>query len=69
VTGAAPGQPPPQIPAPALGLDELTDRAIAHGDDHVIKFTEAGLREDLIRPDPIYRAAAEMLQRRIQPGA
>jgi len=69
VTGRPPGEPGPQIPAPDFAIDELIDRAIAHGDDHVIKFTEAALREDRIRPDPVYRAAAEMLQRRIEPGA
>lgn len=69
VTGRPPGEPEPQIPAAAFGIDELIDRAIAHGDDHVIKFTEAALREDRLRPDPVYRAAAEMLQSRINPGA
>lgn len=69
VTGKPPGQPEVQIPVPALSIDELIDRAIAHGDDHVIKFTEAALREDRLRPDPVYRATAEMLQRRIKPGA
>lgn len=69
VTGTPPGELQPHTPAATLAIDELIDRAIAHGDDHVIKFTEAALREDRIRPDPIYRAAAEMLQRRIDPGA
>lgn len=68
-TGKPPGQAEPRIPAPASGIDELIDRAIAHGDDHVIKFTEAALREDRIRPDPVYRATAELLQRQIRPGA
>lgn len=36
----------------------LIDRAVAHGDEHVIKFTEACLREDAIRPHPVYRIAA-----------
>jgi hypothetical protein len=69
VTGRPPGEPKPQIPEPALEIDELIDRSIAHGDDHVIKFTEAALREDRLRPDPVYRATIEMLQRQIQPGA
>jgi hypothetical protein len=43
---------------------ELADRAIAHGDDHMIKLTEACLAEDRLRPDPVYRVLAEaMLQR------
>jgi hypothetical protein len=44
---------------PTLQPDELVHRAIAHGDEHTIKLTEACLREDRIRPDPAYRAAAE----------
>jgi hypothetical protein len=57
------------IGEPLFGIDELIDRAVAHGDEHVIKLTEACLREDRIKPDPVYRAAAEMLQRRVPPGA
>jgi hypothetical protein len=37
---------------------DLIDLAVAHGDEHVIKFTEACLREDRIAPAPAYRAAA-----------
>jgi Questin oxidase-like len=55
----------PEIAEPALRQDELIDRAIAHGDDHVIKLTEACLREDRIKPDPVYRALAEAIPRRI----
>jgi hypothetical protein len=50
----------------AAGLTpaELADRAIAHGDDHMIKLTEACLAEDRLRPDSVYRVLAEaMLQR------
>lgn len=36
----------------------LIDRAVANGDEHVIKFTETCLREDTIHPAPAYRAAA-----------
>jgi hypothetical protein len=39
--------------------DELADRAIAHGDEHVIKFTEACLRRNALAPSPAYLAAAE----------
>jgi hypothetical protein len=38
---------------------ELVARAAEHRDAHVIKFTEACLREDAIRPDPAYRLAAQ----------
>ncbi|MGW7028910.1 questin oxidase family protein [Streptomyces xanthophaeus] len=46
-------------------LDELGARAAEHGDEHVIKFTEACLREYALRPDPRYPAAAFATQRRI----
>lgn len=38
--------------------DGLIDMAIAHGDEHAIKFTEACLRFDTLAPSPVYRAAA-----------
>jgi hypothetical protein len=39
-------------------IEALIDRAVENGDEHVIKFTEACLREDEIGPSPVYRAAA-----------
>jgi Questin oxidase-like len=39
--------------------DELAERAIMHGDEHVIKFTEACLRRNASAPSPVYFAAAE----------
>lgn len=39
--------------------DELADRAIAHGDEHVIKFTEACLHRHALSPSPVYFAAVE----------
>lgn len=54
---------PPRVEA-RMKPAELADRAIAHGDDHMIKLTEACLNEDRHRPDPVYRVLAEaMLQR------
>ncbi len=47
-------------------LDELGARAVEHGDEHVIKFTEACLREYALRPDPRYPAAALAAHRRIE---
>ena len=41
-------------PPPAA---ELIGRALEHGDEHVIKFTEASLREHALRPDPRFPAA------------
>jgi len=39
-------------------FDELSVRSVEHGDEHVIKFTEACLREHLLRPDRRFAAAA-----------
>jgi hypothetical protein len=35
----------------------LADRAVAHGDEHVIKFTEACLRRNALSPSPTYVSA------------
>jgi Questin oxidase-like len=39
--------------------DRLVDRAIAHGDEHVIKFTEACLHRHALSPSPVYFAAID----------
>ncbi|MFB4272981.1 hypothetical protein [Nonomuraea sp. GTA35] len=44
---------------------ELSARAAEHGDEHVIKFTEACMREHALRPDPRYPAAVSAAHRRI----
>ncbi len=38
--------------------EDLIDRAVAAGDEHAIKFTEACLREYAINPKPVYLSAA-----------
>ena len=38
--------------------DELADRAIATGDEHAIKFTDACFREYALNPKPVYVRAA-----------
>jgi questin oxidase-like protein len=43
---------------PLPSRDELTDRAIATGDEHAIKFTEACFREYARTPKPVYILAA-----------
>ncbi|MGK5629993.1 questin oxidase family protein [Streptomyces sp. URMC 123] len=53
-----------EVPEP-LSAGELAARAAEHGDEHVIKMTEACLREYALRPDPRYPAAALAAQRRI----
>lgn len=58
---AAFGMNPPSAARPdriALGWHALIDEAVAHGDDHVIKFTEACRRFDTLAPSPVYAAAA-----------
>jgi hypothetical protein len=58
-----------ELNGPVLGVEELVERAIDHGDEHTIKLTKACLREDRIGPDPAYRAAAEVLLHRTAPLA
>ncbi|MFI6642825.1 hypothetical protein [Streptomyces sp. NPDC050504] len=48
-------------------VHELAPRAAEHGDEHVVKFTEACLREYALRPDQRYPAAAYAALRRINP--
>lgn len=52
-------------PAPAVNIeppredpDTLIDMAIAHGDEHAIKFTETCVRHHALNPSPAYLAAA-----------
>jgi Questin oxidase-like len=46
------------IEAPRESRDALADMAVANGDEHAIKFTEACLREHSLSPSPEYLAAA-----------
>jgi hypothetical protein len=46
------------IEAPSVGRETLIDRAVANGDDHVIKVTAACLDEHAREPAPEYPAAA-----------
>jgi Questin oxidase-like len=60
-----------QVSDKAAGIDvpaapELMARALANGDEHVIKLTEAALREHALRPDPRFPAAILAVQERIQ---
>jgi Questin oxidase-like len=50
---------PPAAPNAKLpSREELTERAIATGDEHSIKFTEACFREYALNPKPVYILAA-----------
>jgi hypothetical protein len=44
--------------APSLAPGALVAAAVANGDDHAIKLTEACLREHALAPDPVYLRAA-----------
>ena len=47
-----------EIPSVAEDADSLIDQAVAHGDEHVIKFTAACLFRHREAPSPCYLAAA-----------
>jgi hypothetical protein len=49
---------PEQINDTSDDQQDLIDRAVATGDEHAIKFTEACLREYALNPTPVYLAAA-----------
>ncbi|RSO02863.1 hypothetical protein DMH18_39705 [Streptomyces sp. WAC 06783] len=66
-TGAWQAELSPEPGAEPPSLDELSARAVEHGDEHVLKFTEACRREYALRPDPRFRAAVAVAQRRIAP--
>ena len=51
--------------APVPG--ELVPKAVAHGDEHVIKLTEATIRQFARTDDPVLLVAAERFRHRIQP--
>ena len=46
------------VDAPPASHETLVDMAIANGDEHAIKLTEACLREFALNPSPAYLAAA-----------
>lgn len=53
-TGTIEASPPEDQPPALPTLAELAARAAEHGDPHAVKFTEACLRENTLRPDPVY---------------
>jgi hypothetical protein len=55
------------IDADLPAFDELSALSVEHGDEHVIKFTEACLRENMLRPDRRFAAAAFAGLQRIEP--
>jgi hypothetical protein len=55
--GAQPA-PAGDIESPRVDGEELVEQAVAHGDEHAIKFTEACLHHHALRGSPAYLAAA-----------
>ncbi len=53
---------------PAGDPAEIAAAAVDHGDDHVLKLTEACLRQFQITGDPTLLVAAERFRHRIEPG-
>ena len=53
---------------PAGDPVEIAEAAIEHGDDHVLKLTEACLRQFQLTGDPTLLVAAERFRHRIEPG-
>ena len=49
-----------------ISADDLIDRAVATGDEHAIKYSEACLREFALRPDPVYLTAARTAVERME---
>jgi hypothetical protein len=47
-----------ELEPPDIAEEELVDRALANGDEHVVKFTEACLGRHALDPSPAYLAAA-----------
>lgn len=57
------------VPTPPLmGREGLIDRAVATGDEHAIKLTEAALRENAVLPRHVFLAAALDGVSRFAPG-
>ncbi|EMJ98838.1 MULTISPECIES: questin oxidase family protein [unclassified Leptospira] len=46
---------------------EMIERAIEHGDEHAIKFTEVCLKEYEYNPSPAYYAAARLVRKYLEP--
>ena len=58
-------------PTPIVGehqptRSDLIDRAVDNGDEHVIKLTDACLREHRRTPSPVYLAAAHAISQQLQ---
>ncbi len=55
-----------ELDADPISADDLIERALATGDEHAIKYSEACLRENALQPDPVYLTAARTVVERIE---
>ena len=55
-----------ELDADPISADDLIDRALATGDEHAIKYSEACLRENALRPDPVYLTAVRTVVERME---
>lgn len=55
-----------EIEPPRESRETLIDMAVANGDEHAIKFTEACLREHVLNPLPVYFSAARHALHRLK---
>jgi hypothetical protein len=55
-----------ELDADPISADDLIDRALATGDEHAIKYSEACLREYALQPDPVYLTAARTAVERME---
>lgn len=62
-----PGAAADNIELPPADAGALVERAVANGDEHVIKFTEACLNRHAAAASPAYLAAANAAHRFIRP--
>jgi hypothetical protein len=60
-------RPAGDIDATGVDQDRVIEHAIANGDEHVIKFTEACLNRHRLAPSPAYLAAADHIAAMIRP--
>jgi hypothetical protein len=56
---SASSRPDPLSKPGPTSREDLVDQAVRTGDEHAIKFTEACLRENALRPRPAYLVAAQ----------
>lgn len=64
--GRLEGETEPEIAPPKMAREELLGRAIEGADAHAIKLIAACIREDAIRPDPVYGAVMEAVIERTE---